>query len=289
MLAPGAPSRQRQWGSWAGAHAEHSSANGTELFADASVRTDWDSFLCGAAVSQRLVLTASRAAASVSASIGGRMPLPSLADQFFHEGVLVRPNPNLRPERVRREVELRATLRDTRVAGVDVGGEVAAYRADIDGMILWLPEFRFSWSPSNFDVQRRGWGMSARAAIPSLGADVRASMSQSDVSYAGPVLDGQVAYRRAPPPMRRSAPLDGRRTRSEHTLRRLRRTVAGFALNSLDPYWLSDAAIARRLPWSTWLDVTVGVENLFNRSASMLADYPFPGRAWTVSFRTRRR
>jgi hypothetical protein len=68
-----------------------------------------------------------------------------------------------------------------------------------------------------------------------------------------------------------------------------RRTVAGSALNSLDPYWLSAATIARRFPGTTWLDMTLGVENLFNRSASMLADYPFPGRAWTVAFRTRRR
>ena len=30
------------------------------------------------------------------------------------------------------------------------------FAADINGMILWSPDFRYIWSPNNFDVNRRG-------------------------------------------------------------------------------------------------------------------------------------
>src|SRR5262249_43128748 len=116
-------------------------------------------------------------------------------DQFFHEGVLVRPNPSLRPERVRNELELRAAAHDVRVGVVAVGGDIAAFRANVDGMILWQPDFRFIWSPSNFDVTRNGLDASVRAALPALGVETRGSMSVANVEYVGPALTGQVAYR----------------------------------------------------------------------------------------------
>jgi vitamin B12 transporter len=291
MLAPGAPRRQQQWGTWSSVHSSHLGANGVELAADVSARADWDSFLPGASVSPRASLTASRGPATIAASFGGGYTPPSLADQFFHEGVLVRPNPSLRPERVRREIELRAGVRDTRVGIVDVAGDVSVYRADIDGMILWLPDFRFIWSPSNFDVRRRGWEMNGHLAVPSLHVDVRGSVNRSDVSYVGPVLGGQVAYRpRTTASVAAGVSHWGARLQSTTRYIGARRSVPGSQLNLLDSYSLSDVALSRPFARGSWsLDVTLGVENVFDRSASMLADYPFPGRAWTVAFRTRRR
>jgi outer membrane cobalamin receptor len=291
MLAPGAPRRQNQVGAWTTVRASHSIADAVDLAADLSARADWDSFLHGTLISPRTVVTASRGPGSLSASFGAGYAPPSLSDQFFHEGVLVRPNPSLRPERVRRELELRASARDVRVGGVDIGGDVAAFRANIDGMILWLPDFQFIWSPSNFDVRRSGWEMSGRAAAPSLGVDVRASLSRSDVSYVGPVLSGQVAYRpRSTANI--AAGVSRWATRLELGARYIgsRRTVAGSDLNLLDAYSLTDITLSRsfvRGPWQ--IDARLGVENVFDRAAAMLVDYPFPGRAWTVSFRTRRR
>jgi outer membrane receptor protein involved in Fe transport len=61
-------------------------------------------------------------------------------------------------------------------------------------------------------------------------------------------------------------------------------------LNLLDAYSLTDVTLSRPFARGPWrIDARLGVENVFDRAAAMLVDYPFPGRAWTVSFRTRRR
>jgi outer membrane cobalamin receptor len=290
MLAPDAPKRQRQVGTWLNARASHSISSGTDLTGELSARTDWDTFVNGAVFSPRVGVTLSHGRASLSGSFGGGFAPPSLSDQFFHEGVLVQPNPNLKPERVHNEVEVRGTLRDIQFAGLNVGGEASVFRSDIDGMILWQPDFRFIWSPNNFDVRRSGWEMSGQATAPSLDADIRGSLSRSDVTYTGSVLTGQVAYR---PNTTGNVAVGTTRwsTRAEWSSRYVgaRRTVAGSDLNLLDPYWLSDIKLSRSIIGGTWpIDATVGVENVFDRSAAMLVDYPFPGRTWTVAFRIRR-
>ena len=267
-----------------------SSVNAVDLAADLSIRADWDSFVDGAVFSPRGVASVARGLALVAVSFGAGYSPPSLADQFFHEGVFVRANPGLRPERVRHEIELRATLRDVNVAGVDIGGELAAYRADIDDLILWQPNFQFIWSPSNFDVRRSGWDLSGRASISRIGIDASSSFSRTDVGYAGPVLTGQVAYR---PRSTANAAISVTRwgTHVDANTRYIgsRRTVIGSELNSLDAYTLTDLRASRSFATGGWrIDASVGVENVFDRGASMLVDYPFPGRSWTVSLRTRR-
>ena len=288
-LAPSAR-HQRQAGSWIAAHSAHAMGEGTQLAADLTTRADWDSFLEGAVLSPRVGLTLSRSGESLSAFYGGGYAPPSLADQFFHEGVLARPNPTLQPERVRHELEVRATVRDRTLNGFDAGGDIAAYRANVSGMILWQPDFRFIWSPSNFNVRRSGWEVSGHLAAPLLGADVRGSVSRSDVTYIGPVLTGQVTYR---PQITANAVAGLSRwsTRAEWHTRYVgaRRTVPGSSLNVLDPYWMSDVGLSREVLHDRWqVDATVGVENVFDRSAAMLVDYPFPGRSWTIGVRTRR-
>jgi outer membrane cobalamin receptor len=157
-------------------------------------------------------------------------------------------------------------------------------------MILWQPNFQFIWSPSNFDVTRNGWDLNGRASIPRVGVDASASFSRTDVRYAGPVLQGQVAYRpRSTANGSLSATRWGVRLEANTRYIGVRRTVIGSALNSLESYTLTDARLSRSIVHRGWhTDVSVGVENAFDRSASMLVDYPFPGRTWTVSLRTRR-
>jgi vitamin B12 transporter len=288
MLAPGAPHVQRQLGAFASARAIQT-ANQFEFSEDLSARVDWDSFLRSAVGSPRAGVAVSRGIASVSAFYGGGYAPPSLADQFFHEGVLVRPNPSLQPERVHDELEVRATVHDVRVGAFDVGGDAAAFRANVEGMILWQPDFRFVWSPSNFDVSRNGWDASARIAIPAIGVETHGSVSVTNVAYAGPVITGQVAYR---PRItaNATAAITQFGVRVEATTRYIgaRRSVVGSELNSLDPYSLTDLRVSRAFAGRGWrVDAAIGVENLLDESASMLVDYPFPGRAWTVSLRTR--
>jgi outer membrane cobalamin receptor len=288
LLATGSPHVQRQLGVWGSERLIRSTATGYEFAADLGARVDWDSLLRRAVASPRVGFAASRGVASLAASFGGGYAPPSLADQFFHEGVLVRPNPSLEPERVRNEIELRGTLREVRVGPLDIDADAAAFRANIDGMILWQPDFRFIWSPSNFDVTRRGWDASARVTIPALGVEARASTSVADVEYAGPVLTGQVAYRPRTT-ANASLALTQAGVRAEASTRYIgaRRTVVGSPLNSLDAYSLSDLRMSRSFTARALaIDASVGVENLLDRSASMLVDYPFPGRTWSVALRT---
>jgi outer membrane cobalamin receptor len=290
MLAPNAPHWQRLLGAWANARTAIDLGRDFNLGADAGARLDASSLIAGTVASPRIAATLSRGAAVASVSLGSGYAPPSLADQFFHEGVQVRANPGLEPERTRRDLEGRLGIHETNAGPFTLAGDVALYRSNIDGMILWQPDFQFIWSPSNFDVRRSGWELSGRSALRAAGLDVQGILNHTDVVYVGPVLTGQVAYR---PRVTGSitAGLTRRAVRLETTTQYVgaRRTVPGSPLNSLDPYWLTDAKVSRSMARRAWMiDAIAGVENLFDRPASMLVDYPFPGRTWTISLRLRR-
>jgi len=258
-------------------------------FAD---RVDHDDLIAATVSSPRASVELSRGIASLSASIGNGYSPPSLADQFFHEGVLVRANPGLAPERTRGETELRAAMRDVTLGAATLSGDAAVYRADVDGMILWSPDFRFIWSPLNVDVHRSGWQLAARFAVPAAwGFNIGANVDHSAVTYTGAGQTGQVIYR---PRLtaKISEAIARRYARVELETRYVgnRRTVAGTDLNDLAPYWLTDVRLVVPVVRAAWrLDAALGVENLFDRPASMLVDYPFGGRRWTVGLRTSRR
>ncbi|MGH7498329.1 MAG: TonB-dependent receptor, partial [Gemmatimonadales bacterium] len=91
----------------------------------------------------------------ITAAVGSAVTPPVLADLLFREGVGVRLNPDLRPERVRWEAEAgvrREIDRGTLSARVFYGR--------VGDMVVWAPDFRFIWSPRNFDVLRRGGELS---------------------------------------------------------------------------------------------------------------------------------
>jgi outer membrane cobalamin receptor len=291
MLTPGSPHWQRLLGAFGNIHlSQPLGASGTRAGLDVSARIDESSLVKGVTASPRIEASLSRGIIVASASLGSGYAPPSLADQFFHEGVQVQPNPSLQPERTHGDFEGRLAIHDAAAGPVLFSGEAAAYRSNIDGMILWVPDFRFIWSPSNFDVHRSGWELNGRAALPSAGVDVQGTLNRTDVVYTGRVLGGQVAYR---PRTTGSvtAGLDLHVTRLEVTNQYVgeRRTVPGSDLNVLDPYWRTDARLVSSWLRGAWrLDGTLGLENLFDRPAAMLVDYPFPGRSWTVSLRIRR-
>ncbi|HEY0778177.1 MAG TPA: TonB-dependent receptor plug domain-containing protein, partial [Gemmatirosa sp.] len=303
MLAAGAPTSQRQLGVWGALRAAHTAGRAfgapVEWSADAGVRLDRNSLVAGTVASPRAGLALAAGRVSAGASISSSFASPTLADQFFHEGVLVRPNPDLRPERVRGELEAHAAVRDLPVGPARVDAEGSAYRANVDGMILWMPDYRFVWSPTNYDVHRAGGEGTLRATLPTLGVDAQATLAHADVTYAGPVLGGQVVYR-----PRTTASVAGGAlvprvapagTRVDVVARYVgeRRTVPGYAVNPLAPYWRTDARLAVPLAMPNvmtgWaVDATAGVENLFDQRAAMLIDYPFPGRTWSIALRLRR-
>jgi outer membrane cobalamin receptor len=290
-LEPGAPHSQHFVGVWSNVRTRHLSLPADiDFVAEASAREDWDSLLPGSSFSPRVSVTFSRGPLAMTTSAGSAYSPPSLADEFFQEGVLVRPNPNLQPERVHADLSTRLVVRDVVAGPFRLGASAAAYRADIDGMILWTPDYRFVWSPSNFDVHRSGWDLGAQAALPRAGVDAQATLSQTNVLYTGPILSGQVVYR-----PRTTASINAGITRSrvrfDLTNRYVgeRRTVAGSSLNLLDPYWLTDAKVTVPFTSGMWsFDTILGLENAFNRNAAMLVDYPFPARTWTITFRMKR-
>jgi hypothetical protein len=160
-------------------------------------------------------------------------------------------------------------------------------------MILWSPDFRFIWSPLNVDVRRSGWQLGASFGIPAaLGQsfNVGASVDHSAVTYTGAGQTGQVIYRpRTTARISESIARPIARVDVETRFVGSRRTVAGTDLNDLDPYWLTDVRLAIPLVRAAWrLEGTLGVENVFDRPASMLVDYPFGGRRWTVGVRMSR-
>ncbi len=276
-LSPDTPTLEHENGIWARAVEHVAMVN-----IDAGARADWSSLLSGVFVSPKIGLSATHGALTAAVSWGDGFTAPSLGDQFFHEGVLVKPNPTLRPERVHDDVEARLTLRDVALGPVRLGGEVAAYRANVDGMILWFPDFRFVWSPENTNVHRYGWDATTTVSIKDL--TVRGTVTDVAVDYATPALGGQVAYR----PRLTGAittTLTEWRATLDVTNRYIgdRRTVQGSALNAIGSYWLTDAQLTLRV--LSQFDLVAGVDNAFDHHVALLFDYPLPARTWRVGFR----
>ena len=157
---------------------------------------------------------------------------------------------------------------------------------DVDGMILWQPNFQFVWSPNNFDVRRSGIDVAFRATHRPSQIALHGSYSLTDIRYTGPVLTGQVVYRpRHSGSVGVSAPW--RQIRADAAARYVgeRRTVAGSPLNALPGYWMVDLGASVRLPLGAWHgDAFLRIENLFDTRAALLADYPLPSRAVRVGF-----
>lgn len=290
MLAPGAPHWQQLLGGWGNARYTHALTHSVQLDADLSARVDRNSLSDDVAFSPRGALRLSAGIVSTSVSLGSGYAPPTLSDQFFNEGVQVRANPTLQPERTRRDLEGRLTVRETRVSALTLSGEAAAFRSNVDGMILWFPDFRFIWSPNNFDVKRSGWELNGKIGLTAAHLALQGTLNRNDIAYTGNVLSGQVAYR-----PRNSANLNvafaPNALRVDVGSRYIgaRRTIAGSGLNTLTPYWMSDVRISSSFTKRHWTYTpAVSVENVFNRAAAMLVDYPFPPRTWSLSLRVRR-
>jgi len=276
-------------GAWARAEHRWDPGCGIHLDLGAAIRADHHALVDGITTSPAVDATLTRAGLTLGLRWGRGFAPPGLGDLFFQEGVLVEPNPDLRPERIRSE--LTATLAQRWSIG-PAAGEVraTAYRADIVDMILWFPDHRFVWSPDNYDVARRGLELGAAADLAAFGHthSFSANVAWSEVEYTGAVLDGQVAYR-----PRFTADLSvGIGLPAGITLNPSaahvgeRRTVPGSPLNALEAYTLFDAGIAIPLPLGKRAGrLDLAITNLLDERAALLADYPLPGRGWSTRIR----
>lgn len=268
---------------WARAGHVRELGSGVHLDLGAAIRADRHDLVNGITASPAFDAGLTRAGFTVDLRWGRGFSPPGLGDLFFQEGVLVEPNPDLRPERIRGE--LSASLAHAWSLGRATGRlHGSVYRADLDDMILWFPDHRFVWSPDNYDVTRRGLELGFTADLSA--HSISASAAWSEVEYTGAVLDGQVAYR-----PRFTADLSLRLTVRGVTLVPTathvgtRRTVPGSPLNALAGYTVLDAAIAVPVTLRVPGRIEFAVNNLLDERASLLADYPLPGRGWSIRLR----
>ena len=288
-LSDAAPRTRRDVGVFA--HAQGgASAGHLPVSLSAVARVDRDGVTGDWFVSRSLSAGAAVGAVRVEVANRSSFSPPSLGDQFFRAGVGVVPNPDLRPERVPNEWELSASA-DADAGPARLTAAAAAYAGDVTGMIVWLPDFSFRWSPRNLDVTRRGADARVQAAFPAAGLRLTGAWSIARITY---VRDGhdsgiQVAYRPehsgsfgaewAPGPWR--AALAARYTGLRYP--------APAKVNALPGFWSADLGLSREWRLGGWTAVTaLDVDRLFGERQSLIAGYPEPGRRVRVDLRVRR-
>ncbi len=227
-------------------------------------------------LSVRLDAGVRRGPTSASLALGSGVTAPVLADLLFREGVGVRVNPDLRPERVPWEIE--AGVRRELLAG---RGSLAlrGFYGRVRDMVVWAPDFRFIWSPRNFDVLRRG-GEVTVALGPLSRLRVEGAATWAAVTYDRPG-GAQVQYR---PRTTLSGAVSW--TPAEWTLdlrwRRIGRRFPNAAgTNPRPPISLFDFAVERHL--GRGLRVRGEVRDLADARAEFIAGHPTPGRTLTLT------
>lgn len=251
----------------------------------AGLRADGGTLVNGTYLSPQLGLAVGRGRLSGEIRWSRAFNPPTLADLYFQDGVQVEPNPDLGPEQVRGEWSAAFRASDLAVGSLRADLDLQLYRADITGMILWWPDFRFVWRPDNFDVRRSGGELRARLAPVHRRFMLSAALALTDVTYAGPVLQGQVIYRPrwsavANAQVRVLGTDAGVAWRYVGT----RRTSPGTTLNALPPLHLLDLRASRFMPLgSLGFEARAVLENVLGTRTGMLPDFPFPGRMFRLS------
>ena len=211
---------------------------------------------------------------------------PTLGDQFFREGVGVESNPDLRAERVPSEIATQVSWTGE-MAGVAVHASAEAYRGDMKGMIVWLPDFRFVWSPRNTDVRRSGAEARLEVELPRTGWVFGGSVSLTRATYDRESSDDvQVAYR-----PRFGAAVSAGWQRGSWSFRLVSRfTGARFPVpapvNELDGFWATEADVGRRWLIGGWgVEGRMRIERPFNVTDALIFAFPDPGRTLRVELR----
>jgi outer membrane cobalamin receptor len=225
-------------------------------------------------VSARVDVGWQRGRTGITAAVGSAVTPPVLADLLFREGVGVRLNPDLRPERVRWEVEAGARR--------DIGrGTLSArlFFGRVQDMVVWAPDFRFIWSPRNFDVVRRGGELSV-GLRPVGTVRVDGTAAYSAVTYDIPG-GAQVQYR---PRVTYSLAVlwSPRRWSADARWHRIGERFPNSAgTNPRPAFSLFDLGLERHL--TDALGLRVQVSDLTDTRAEFIAGYPTPGRTVTAT------
>jgi iron complex outermembrane receptor protein len=213
--------------------------------------------------------------------------LPTFADLFLGSSYQTRPNPDLRPERVRLDAEVGVewnarTLR----ARTHIG---AFFRQTVDP-IIWLPSSTAVWSPRNagrldaLGVEGAGelspgagWRLSFAATWTR--SQVRFGADRTALPYQ-PAWSGRLALRRSAGT--REATFGLRYTGSRNT------SLA--APHALPPYAVLDLAGRQTIrTHGPDLEIEIGIRNLLNARYELVELFPEPGRQFVLRFGVRTR
>ena len=217
-----------------------------------------------------------RGRTSVTFGVGSAVTPPVLGDLFFREGVGVRLNPDLRPERVRWELD--GGVRQELAPGTTLG--LRLFDGRVADMVIWAPDFRFIWSPRNFDVVRRGGELTAEWRVrPAL--SVSGSATYAAVTYDIP-NGAQVQYRPRVTYDATALWSPGAWTADLRWHHIGQRYPNSAGTNPRHPFSLLDAALERRL--GSGLAIRAEVRDLTDTRAEFLAGYPTAGRTVTLTF-----
>ncbi|MFN2431500.1 MAG: TonB-dependent receptor plug domain-containing protein, partial [Gemmatimonadota bacterium] len=223
-----------------------------------------------------------RPGVSLRAFAGRAFRYPGFQSLAFVPGLGVRGNPHLREERSR-DLEL----------GLDwapdprVGASLAAYERRIDGPIVWLPDFRFVWSPRNLPrALVRGVDLAARWSS-SAGLEATLAYTYAPARFDFPGNRHPLPYRpahlgRLGMALERGAvhtAVDLRLTGRRHP------TLAGT--NALPAHAVLDWSLAWRRARSEHgeLVLELALQNLLERRYEVVAGFPAAGRTLRVGAR----
>jgi hypothetical protein len=162
---------------------------------------------------------------------------------------------------------------------VETGG--SAFLGDVRGMIVWAPDFRGIWSPTNQDVRRSGmelWGRIRPAATP-LTLSGEWSLNRVEYRWDPGLPRVQVVYR----PRHSGALRAGwaaRRWRAELAARYTGwRNPTPDEANRLPGFWTLDARMGRELRLAGFLlDASLSMDRLGNERDALIFGHPEPGR-----------
>lgn len=283
-LSSDAPERRLDLGVYAHAGTE-TSARGIALSFGAELRADRDPLDHGWVFSRSAHARAATDRVELRLANRSSYSPPTLGDQFFRDAVGVEPNPDLRPERVPSEWEAGAGARGTLGRGVEASLDVTLYRGDVRGMIVWAPDFRFIWSPRNFDVRRAGADVRAEATALARRLTFAATHTYARVAYTtqGPAKgEGwgeQVVYR-----PRHTSVISA--SWNDHPLAlHLEARYTGerntdpSGVNVLPGFWTVHARASREWRIFGWSARTsLDVDRLLDEKDTLIFGFPDPGR-----------
>ncbi len=216
---------------------------------------------------------------SLGAGSSASPPVP--ADLIFHETLGVKPNPDLRPERIALDVEGGVALEPVS-RSLRFSASLRGYAGRVKDYVIWAPDFRFVWSPHNFDVRRRGIESSLELRWPRPGLEAQGSVGILRITYdypGGP----QVIYRPRDTESARLVWARGPLQASVGWRRIGERYPNHGGSNPLPPVATWDGGVlARAVLGSRHLDLRLDLHDVGDQRAAFIFDFPSPGRTVTV-------